>query len=33
MGKNWERIPQPTQEVSAALNDAKKKKNLNNDVC
>ena len=33
MGKNWERIHQPMQEVSAALNDAKKKENLNNDVC
>ena len=26
MGKNWERIPQLMQEVSAAPNDAKKKK-------
>ena len=26
--KNWERIPQPMQEVSAALNDAKKKKKI-----
>ena len=34
MGKNWERIHQPMQEVPAALNDVKKKKeNLNNDVC
>ena len=28
MGKNWERIPQPMQEVSAALNDVKKKKKI-----
>ena len=26
MGKNWERIHQPMQEVSAALNDVKKKR-------